>query len=410
MRRPCLFAVVLIAPCIAFAAPSAAADSTGTAPPRIERRAPLEIVSNKPWLKVRVNGSAPQDFILDAGSRGSSVIARECADRLHLALGPEKMIKVGAGQGAEIPFTFSLNVTLGVAGDTTQVPGVQVYPFGHVSAYEGRRVDGTLGEDFLRRHVVELDYDQREVRIYDPVTYRYTGKAAPIPIVFHGGLAVAQAEMTPPGGVPIPCQVVIDTGVRLAVVWYHPFVLAHGLVAAQPHAIAGTVGGGLGGESTGDIGRLDALRIGGLRLDRPVAVFSRDTSGVFAGKDEDGLVGGEILRRFKVTFDYPHSRLMLEPRTTSGADFEYDMSGLFLVARGPDFKRITIQSVADGTPAHEAGLARGDEIVSVDGKRADQLTLDQVRDRLRRDGATCRLRVRRGDDEREVTIKLRRLV
>jgi len=33
-------------------------------------------------VRVTINGSAPQTFILDTGSRGSSIIARECADRL----------------------------------------------------------------------------------------------------------------------------------------------------------------------------------------------------------------------------------------------------------------------------------------------------------------------------------------
>jgi len=378
--------------------------------PRPAREFGFEISSNKPWVRVRVDGSEPQNFILDAGSRGSSYVGRECADRLHLKLGPERMLRIGAGQGVEVPFTFSLDVTLDVAGDTCEVPGVGVFPLEHVSVYEGRRLDGMLGEDFFRRHVVTIDYAKATMRIEDPDTYRHRGPGTPIPITFDGGLAVADAVLTPVGRAPIPCRVVIDTGVRSTVVWYHPFVVAHDLVATQPHALAATVGGGVGGESTGDVGRIADLTIGDLHVVRPTAVFSRDTTGVFAGTEEAGLVGGEILRRCRVTFDYAHARLWLEPDALPVGGFDADMSGLFLVGTGEDFHRVTVQSVAAGTPAADAGLAKGDEIVTVDGRDAARLTLDDVRDRLKHEGATCRLRVRRGADERDVTLKLRRLV
>lgn len=396
----------VVIPAIACAIASASAAS----PRDAVRQMPFEIVSNKPWVKVSINGSDPQTFILDTGCRGTSIIARECADRLGMKLGETNQTRLGAGQGVSVGFTRTKDVTLGVAGDTLSSPGLGVFPLAHVSPYEGRRVDGLLGEDFMRRHVVEIDYAQRVIRIHDPASYHYAGKAAPTPIEFHQGLAVAAAEMTPPGGEPIPCHVVIDTGVRTTVVWYHPFVLAHDLVATQPRVITGTIGGGAGGETKGDIGRLERLTIGDLTLVRPTVVFSRDTTGVFAGSGEDGIVGGELLRRCKVTFDYPDRQLFLEPYATPVADFDYDMSGLFLVSAGPDFKRVTIQSVADGTPAQEAGLVKGDEIVTVDGRKAGTLSLDQIRDLLKKDGATCVLGIARGEERREVRLKLRRLV
>ena len=174
--------------------------------------------------------------------------------------------------------------------------------------------------------------------------------------------------------------------------------------------ITGTIGGGAGGETKGDIGRIDRLRIGDLVVERPTTVFSRDTAGVFAGDSEAGIVGGELLRRCRVTFDYPHSRLMLEPYRTPVTNFDYDMSGLFLVTPGPGFDRVTIQSVAPGSPGDQAGLVKGDEIVSIDGRTTGAMRLDDVRDLLKQDGMSRSLLVKRGEDERTITVKLRRLV
>jgi hypothetical protein len=258
--------------------------------------------------------------------------------------------------------------------------------------------------------VVELDYARHTIRSYDPQNYRYAGRSTPIPITFDRGLAVAEAQMTAPGRAPLHCRVVIDTGVRTTVVWYHPFVLERDLLATQPRTIVGTIGGGAGGETRGDVGRIESLRIGPITLRAPTVVFSRDTSGVFAGRDEAGIVGGEILRRCKVTFDYPHSRLMFEPyeRTLSG--FDYDMSGMFLVAPGPDYTRMTVQSVAEGTPASEAGIRRDDEIVAVDGRATAAMKLDELREVFLRPGVTHQLDLRRGADSLRVTLTTRRLV
>ena len=393
----------------AAAVASDAAAAAAPGPPGV-RELPFEIASNKPYVQVRINGSAPQWFILDTGCRGTSLIARQCAERLHLPLGDVTPTHLGAGQGVSVGFTTTPNVTLDVAGDTLVSPALGVIPMDHVSPYEGRRVDGLLGEDFMRRHVVEIDYARRRIRLFDPATYHYSGASTPIPITFDQGLVVAQAEMAPRASPPIACRVVVDTGVRTTVIWYHPFVVEHALVASQAKVITGTIGGGAGGETTGDIGRLDHVTIGSITLKQPTVVFSRDTTGVFAGRSVAGIVGGEVLRRCTVTFDYSHQELFLEPYPEGVAGFDYDMSGLFLVAPGPDFKRVTIQSVAAGTPAQEAGLLKGDEIMAVDGRRTDQLTLDQVRELFKKDGATYRLDVKRGQEHLQVRLTPHRLV
>ncbi len=372
---------------------------------------PFQIISNKPWVEVRINGSDPRWFILDTGCAGGSVIARDCAKSLNLALGDESQVAgLGAGEGVKVGVTSTHDVRLDVGGVLLQAPELGVFALDHVEPYEGRSLDGLIGGDFMQQHVVEIDYARRKLRVYDPATFAYSGSAPAIPITFHDGLVVAEAKLTPPGRAEMPCRVVVDTGVRTTVVWYSPFVAKESLLASQPHVVTGTIGGGASGETKGDIGRLDNMKIGALTIAKPTVVFSRDASGVFAGKDEDGLLGGEILRQCKVTFDYAHKRLYLEPNAGAFTHFDADMSGLFIVASGPSFERVVIQSVAPGTPAAEAGLAKGDEIVAIDERSTAGRTLDEVRDLFKKDGAKYRVEVKRGAEERVVTLNLRRLI
>jgi len=394
---------------VALASSSSAA-AQGDARDRVVE-IPFEIASNKPWVQVRINGSAPRWFILDTGCRGASVIARRCAQELHLALdGEQEATSVGAGEGVRLGVSATHDVTLDVGGCALTAPTLAVFPFDHVEPYEGRALDGLLGEDFVRLHVLEIDYARRRIRVHDPASFEYAGRGASIPVAFDDGLAVAHATLAPPRGEALPCRVVIDTGVRTTVIWYHPFVLAHDLVSTQPRVVTGTIGGGAGGETKGDVGRITALTIGSLAIPNPAAVFSRDTSGVFAGSEEDGIVGGEILRRCKLTLDYAHERIYLEPYAGEFGPFDYDMSGMFLVSAAPDFRRVIVQSVAEGTPAGEAGLAKGDEIVAVDGQKVGERTLDDLRELFKASGAIRRVSVKRGAEELEVRLTLRPLV
>jgi hypothetical protein len=381
--------------------------ATPTHSPLSAHEHPFEIASNKPYVQVAINGSAPRWFIFDTGAAGGSVIAKRCADELKLGRGDEQSQHIGAGAGVDVGVATVSGVTLSLGGDTLSVPEFRVFSLSHVEPFEGRRVDGLLGEDFLRRHVVQFDYGLRTVRILSPGTYTPPPGATVVPIETGNGLAVARGAVTLPGRERIPCRLVIDTGVRATVIFYHPFSLTHGLLDTTGRGVTATIGGGAGGETRGDLGRADSLWIGGLPFAHPIALFSRDTVGVFAQEEPDGIVGGELLRRCRVTFDYPGGRLVLEPYPAK-PPFEYDMSGTFLVG-GDDLRSIEIFSVAARTPAAECGLRKGDAIVSIDGEPVAGLGLDAVRERFRRP-ARYRLEIRRGDQRLTLELATRRLV
>lgn len=64
----------------------------------------------------------------------------------------------------------------------------------------------------------------------------------------------------------------------------------------------------------------------------------------------------------------------------------------------------------ENTPAAEAGIREGDIVVQVDGRDARELSLDELRALFVQDGSTRTLLLRRGDETRTATLRLRRLV
>lgn len=383
------------------------AHALAVAPPA--RPIPFEIASNKPFVRATVNGSAPLWFILDTGCSGPSIVSRECADRLKLQRGSEDRVDVGAGSGVKAGIaTVQQPVKLEALGKTLSVNEPRVLTLDHVAPLEGRRVDGLVGSDFMMQHVVAIDYARHQITVHDPAAYAPPPGAIVVPLTIENAWPVVEGTIVPRGGTPIPCRLIIDTGVRNVITLFRPFAEKHGLYESADLRDA-VIGGGVGGLSRGDVARLDELTLGPASFPKAVAVFSRDTGGLFAMDGPvQGIVGGDLLRRHKVTFDYTNARMVLEPYPAP-ADFEHDMSGVFLRAEAPDFRAIKVMGVTARTPAAQGGIQVDDEIVSIDGRRTPKLTLDGARELLRSPGVR-QLEVRRAGKLMKVRLETRRLV
>lgn len=370
----------------------------------------FEIYNNKPFVPVTIDGSAPQWFILDTGNSGPSIVSRDCADRLGLDRGKEQKVQIGAGAGADVGASqLRQTIRIVALGETLAIADPPVLALGHVARTEGHAVDGLIGHDFLSRHVVEIDYAKSTIAIHDPASYVPPSGATVVSLNLDTGWPIAEGTITPPGRDPIPCRLIIDTGVRFPIALFRPFSERHALHDSPGGLRDFVIGAGAGGFSRGDVGRLSTLSIGPASFAKPVAVYSRDIVGVFSMDGPDGIVGGELLRRHRVTFDYPHRRMILEPYEGSPPSFEFDMSGMFLTTDAPDYAKLRIVSVSPKTPAAKAGLRVDDEIVSIDGRAAAQLGIDRARSLLRTPGAR-QMEIRREGKLVKVRLEARRLI
>jgi hypothetical protein len=193
------------------------------------------------------------------------------------------------------------------------------------------------------------------------------------------------------GAAPQKRKLLIDTGSNDA--------LDDSFVAQSTGPKIEIVGGvGLGKEFKFNAGRVSRLKLGGVSLED-----------VDAGAGGVALVGGEILRRFTVIFDFAHTQMILEPNERLKDAFLFDASGvtLRLVPESGDF---AVHSVMQGSPASDAGMREGDLIQSIDGLSSKQFTLHQVQSIFLRVGAEHHLTVQRGNQLLNFDIKLRKLL
>jgi membrane-associated protease RseP (regulator of RpoE activity) len=203
----------------------------------------------------------------------------------------------------------------------------------------------------------------------------------------------------------------VDTGWRSALTLASPFVANQKLTTAAPKTVEAVTGMGIGGPTIDTIARMPSLKLGRYMVENFVANFSHAKGGVLSQGDFAGIIGAEILRRFKVTFDYPHHRMILETNAAFRAPYEFDMSGLFITSDGAAFKAFKVYNVIKDSPGAQAGIREGDVIAAIDDRPASDFTLEQIRQMFKEnEGKEHKLTVKRDGTVVTTRLQLRRVI
>jgi len=107
-------------------------------------------------------------------------------------------------------------------------------------------------------------------------------------------------------------------------------------ILVPQNTVSTIIGRGLGGVITGKMGRVESLKLGGYTLNNVLANFPDPNSYMDTLKSSltfrHGTIGGEILSRFTVIFNYPQGKLYLKKNSDFKKEFYLNLSGIDLKA------------------------------------------------------------------------------
>jgi PDZ domain len=347
---------------------------------------PAEFIGGLVLLPLHVNQSQPCLFVLDSTAAATSI-------------DPERATELGipAGQSVELEFA-GVNLTL------PALPRVSKPNF---DARFGREYEGTLGRDFFETFVVAIDYERKTVRLFDPGAYQYSGRGKSFHLSFVGDTPVVRAKSNT-NGKTVEGDFGIDTALGASVLFSESYANAHRMLSHFKMIPAMDEVSDDAADAR--LGRLRLFQIGPFPVQQAIATFSKLNAGAAGGEKLAGEIGGGMLRRFTVIFDYPHTQVIFDPNSNRRTEEFEDMSGISLIAGGPGLRTFKVTQVRPGTPGAEAGLQKGDIIAGIDQDPAADLSLIQVRDLFRQLGHPYTLTVERNDQTLHLTMKLKRLL
>lgn len=362
---------------------------------------PFVLNSNHIYIPVRIGGSKQLSFILDTGA-GGPALDIEITKELGLkTIG--KFEGRGAGEGTqEINLVSLSSVRFGdLVIDSVSAMTISLKP---LSKYEGMPVDGILGYDIFSKFVVKVDYENQKLTLYEPSSFKYEGKGGILPITLEESHPHIKAKIDG----QYEGNFVIDTGARSSLVLHTPFVQKYDLGAKTGKKIDVFSGIGIGGKAPGKVTRVKSIEIGKFNIPAPLTTLSSSEKGAFASEKIDGNIGGGILKRFTVIFDYPNKQMILEPNANFSYEDDFDMAGLWLTKDNDTTK---VDFVVKDSPADKAGIKEGDVVVKINGQWTNDLLLRDLREMLRAgQGKKVSLIINSEGKEKNIQLKLKRLI
>lgn len=406
-----LFKIFIVCLALQFSMPDLATAQRFTFPgKRKSQNISFDLVRNLVIVPLYINEKGPYHFILDTGV--SPMIITDSTILQDLSLQKLRQVKIsGLGKGLDLDALLSNQITARIGKASIQnIPtAILKEDVLGLSNYVGTRIYGLIGYHFFNSFVAEINYTGRQLKFWLPDRHQKI-KGEPVPIEILNGKPYTTVKVNMPDQESLAVKVVIDNGashaISLETLHDQPFPL-------PPHSISANLGIGLGGPISGNIGRIPSITIGTFNLENVISSYPiyDDAAAKALLLNRNGNLGAEVLSRFNVTFDYNNDLMYLRRNANYKRPFNHDMSGLEVYVEEKPLKRYFVGRVEPDSPASEAGLEIGDEILTINFINATALDLNDFTRYLRSEnGKTLYLSINRLGDLLIKTIKLKKRI
>lgn len=271
---------------------------------------PIEVVfGGLIFVKVSINDQ-PMSFVFDTGAEATVLNSSRVS---KLGLQGVGTFATGAG-GGDVVVSYVPGVTTKVGGAAVANQIVAAILLDDLETPLGRPIDGILGYDFISQFVIEIDYANQQMRLFDRAKYHHTGAGKPIPITLEDSTPYVDATVEVPQRGQLPGHFVVDTGCLCDVQLFTPFVDDNKLLEALPDAKQTGFSAGAGGATQEVSTTLPSVTIGGEVVKQVRADLNRDKTGATADPESAGLLGSLTFKRFVLVLDYRNKQVYLDPQ------------------------------------------------------------------------------------------------
>jgi Aspartyl protease len=303
------------------------------------------------------------NFVLDTGSGGISLDS-STVEKLKIPNNlSEKLIRGIAGVKR---VSFAYNHSL-------KMPGISVNGLDfHINNYElltsvyGVRIDGIIGYSFLRRYIVLLDFDKKQMEVYTPGRFKYPRGGQLLKPNF---TTLPLLQATVEDSRSILNRFIFDTGAGLCFMLSKDYVEDSAIFKSK-RKFYPTQAEGLGGKKQMEIAVMKSVKIGNYKFKKvPVHIFEDDYN-ITNYPSLGGLIGNDLLRRFNIILNYPEQSIFIKPNNhfTDSFDYSYTGLGIYLIDG-----QIKVIDIIEGSPGDKAGFKTEDIIFSIENNASNNI-------------------------------------
>lgn len=342
---------------------------------------PIEVHNNLVVVPILLNGQLPLRFILDTGVRTAILTQKVYSDILNLQYTRKYSI---AGPGGEklVDAYVTNNVTIDMPGIHGEGHALLVLEEDYLElrSYLGVDVHGILGYELFSRFVTHIDYENKELTLFLPGRFKPNRRTQVLPIQVLDTKPYLVTSIQQADSTDLTLKLLVDSGASHSVFlesW------SDKRIKVPNRNVQSIIGRGIGGAITGRIARINSLTLGKYKIQKPTVNFPDietylDTLKGGNAVFRNGTIGGEVLSRFNVVFDFPGEKIYFERNSTYKSRFYYNLSGITVKAEGTRLRRYVISELRGGSAGEQAGFQVGDVLLAINGVRTADLDLSTL--------------------------------
>lgn len=370
----------------------------------------FKLVKNLIIIPIYINKKGPFNFILDTGV--SPLLVTDPTILQPSDLKQVRVIKLtGLGKGSDVEAyaSNSLQVDVGKASMQNIPAAILKEDIFNLSNFLGIHVHGLIGYYFINSFLVKIKYSSERMVFYAP-SAKVKIKGDPVDINLILNKPYLNAAILAPAIGEINAKLLMDSGASngLSLESYN------GKPFPEPKKkIPANLGMGFSGLISGNIGRVQYVKIGPFTLNEVIASYpDYDVGGAKATETgRNGSVGADLLRHFDLTIDYANKKIYLKPNSNFKLPFEHDMSGLEIYIEEGKSNRFYVERIEPNSPGTSAGILVGDEIVSVNFNSVKAMDLENIGNILKSgDGRTVIIEIFRKSENMYKVLTLKKRI
>lgn len=405
----------------------------------------FQLVNNLIVIPMTVNGTQ-LSFILDTGV--SKPILFNLSDQDSLQINKVSEITInGLGEGEPIKALRSQEnqFQMGEIRNPNQQLFVVLDRDKNFSPNLGIPIHGIIGFDLFRDFVVDINYSRKTLRFYRPDSYEHqpNKKQETLPLHVIDKKAYVDGTVFLKNDGQVPIKLLVDSGSSDAI-----WLFESDSIAIPDKHYDDFLGTGLNGAVFGKRSMVKGIQIGSFLLKDAKTAFPDMVhyEDIVNMGGRNGSMGGEVLKRFNMVFDYPNGRITLQKNGNFNKAFQYNMSGIEIRHNGLRYiserisnrkgdqieqsrenlgnvqllfesqtrlslvPEIIVSGIRADSPAKDAGLQEGDVILAVNGKKVYSYKLQEIMHLLNeREGKRVRLLIERSKADMLITYELKNM-